>query len=311
MTMTEFWLRARSFAQRMSAALAMSAVALAAGALPAAATGQPVEWQLGMQEAVTPVMESINWFHNLLLVLITVIVLFVLALLIWVMVRFNEKANPTPSRTSHNTMIEVAWTVIPILILVVVAVPSFRLLFQQTTIPEPDVTVKAIGYQWYWGYEYPDAGIDEFSSIMLQDDERGPDDPRLLAVDYEVVVPVGKVVRVVATAADVIHNFAMPSFGVKVDAVPGRLTESWFRVDKEGIYYGQCSELCGVNHAFMPIAVRVVSQEQYDTWVAAAADDLDAANEQLARMIEADKALAEAEGDERLAAAIPTDTAAN
>lgn len=264
------------------------------GALPASAAGQPEPYQLGLQTAFSPVMESITSFHNLLLVLITLITLFVLALLLICVFKFNKDANPTPSKTSHNTILEVAWTVVPILILVIIAVPSFRLLFKQTTIPEAEVTVKAIGYQWYWGYEYPDAGISEFASIMLEDDERGPDDPRLLAVDNEIVVPVGKVVRVVVTAGDVLHNFALPAFGLKTDAVPGRLNETWFEATAEGIYYGQCSELCGVRHAFMPIAIRVVSEEQYDNWVELAIEDMDAANEQLARAIEEDKALAAA-----------------
>lgn len=259
-----------------------------------AVAGQPLPWQMGFQAAASPVMEAINSFHTLLLVIITVITLFVLALLLICVFRFNRNANPTPSRTSHNTMIEIVWTVVPILILVVIAVPSFRLLYKEQTIPPADLTIKAIGYQWYWGFEYPDDGLEEFSAIMLEDEELGPDDPRLLAVDNEVVVPVDAVVRVVVTAADVIHNLALPAFGVKMDAVPGRLNETWFQATKTGIYYGQCSELCGVRHAFMPLAVRVVTQAQYDAWLELAIEDIDAANEQLAAMIEADGAAAAA-----------------
>ncbi|MEM9206176.1 MAG: cytochrome c oxidase subunit II [Pseudomonadota bacterium] len=258
---------------------------------------QPYPWQLGFQDAASPVMERINDFHNFMLIIITAITLFVLALLVIVVVRFNQNKNPNPSKTSHNTAIEVAWTVVPILILLIIAVPSFRLLYYEQTIPPADVTVKAIGYQWFWGYEYPDQGIDEYSSIMLEDDELGPEDPRLLAVDNEVIVPVGKNVRVIVTAGDVIHNWAMPAFGVKKDAVPGRLNETWFRADREGVYYGMCSELCGVRHAFMPIAVRVVSEEQFAAWAETAAVDLEEANTMLAEMLDAEKQLAAVEDE--------------
>jgi cytochrome c oxidase subunit 2 len=235
-------------------------------ALPGEAA-QPEPWQLGFQEAATPVKEAIHNFHNFILVIITAITLFVLALLIYVMVRFNAKANPTPSKTSHNTMIEVVWTVVPVIILVVIAIPSFRLLYLEQTIPEPDITIKTTGYQWYWSYEYPDQDGMVFDSIMLRDDELAEGQPRLLAVDNPMVVPVGATVKMLVTAADVLHNWAMPAFGVKMDAVPGRLNETWFRAEKEGIYYGQCSELCGRDHAFMPIEVRVVSQEEYALWL--------------------------------------------
>ncbi|MBD8878020.1 cytochrome c oxidase subunit II [Roseibium polysiphoniae] len=263
-------------------------------------------WQLGFQAAATEVMDDIHWFNNMTLWIITIVTLFVLALLIIVMVKFNSKANPVPSRTSHNTMIEVVWTIAPILILVVIAVPSFRLLYKELEIPEYDMTVKAIGYQWYWGYEYTDEGMGDlyFDSIMVEDGERAEvaeargvslnEVPRLLAVDYEMVVPVNKTVRLQVTAEDVLHAFAMPAFGVKIDAVPGRLNETWFKARETGVYYGQCSELCGIKHAFMPIALRVVTQEQYDAWAAAAQDDLDVANEQLIAAIAADKKVAEA-----------------
>ena len=224
--------------------------------------GQPAPWEYKLQEAATPVMENITWFHNFLLWLIIGITLFVLVLLVLVVVKFNAKANPVPSKTTHNTMIEVAWTLIPVLILVAVAVPSFRLLFLQLDIPKADLTVKATGKQWYWSYSYPDNGPFEFDSLMAADKM-----PRLLGVDNEMVVPVNKVVRVQTTGADVIHSFAVPSFGIKIDSVPGRLNETWFKATKVGMYYGQCSELCGKDHAFMPIAVRVVSDQEFTAWL--------------------------------------------
>lgn len=245
-----------------SAAFAGAFMASAGSAL----ANQPKPWQLGFQEAATENMSIITDFNNFLLYLMTAITVFVLGLLIYVMVRFNAKANPEPSKTSHNTLIEVIWTVVPILILVVIAIPSFRLLYFQRDIPEADLTVKAVGYQWYWGYEYPDHGDFAFDSLMLSDEERG-DQPRLLATDTAMVVPVDTTVRVVVTAADVLHSWAMPAFGVKMDAVPGRLNETWFRAEKTGTYYGQCSELCGIRHAFMPIRVEVVSQEEFAAWV--------------------------------------------
>jgi cytochrome c oxidase subunit 2 len=228
--------------------------------------GQPSPWQLGLQQAATPVMENIIWFHDFLLYLITAISLFVLVLLVIVVVKFNARANPIPTKTTHNTLLEVAWTLIPVIILAAIAVPSFKLLFLQTTIPQADVTVKATGKQWYWSYNYPDSKF-EFDSLMLQDKDRKPDQPRLLAVDNDMVVPVNKVVRVQVIGADVIHAFAVPSFGIKIDAVPGRLNETWFKATREGVYYGQCSELCGKDHAFMPIAVRVVSEKDYAAWI--------------------------------------------
>jgi cytochrome c oxidase subunit II len=262
------------------------------------------DWQFGFQESVTDVMDDITWFNNFTLIIVTVVTLFVLALLLICMTRFSAKANPVPSRTSHNTMIEVVWTIAPILILVVIAIPSFRLLYKQLDIPEYDMTIKAIGYQWYWGYEYTDEGMGDlyFDSIMVADDDRQSvadargvtlnEVPRLLAVDYDLVIPVDKTVRLQVTSEDVIHAFAMPSMGVKIDAIPGRLNETWFHAREEGVYYGQCSELCGKDHAFMPIAVRVVSEGQFQTWAAAAQDDLDTANEQLLASIAAGKKLA-------------------
>lgn len=223
-------------------------------------------WQMGLQVAVTPIAEQIQSFHDFVLVIITVIALFVLALLIYVMVRFNARANPTPTKTSHNTILEVAWTVIPIIILLAIAVPSFRLLFAQYTFPTADLTIKAIGNQWFWSYQYPDEDM-EFDSVMIEDADLKPGQPRLLAVDNNVVVPVNKNIHLLVTANDVIHNWTIPSFGVKVDAVPGRVIRTWFRAEKTGMYYGQCSELCGARHAFMPIGVRVVSEEEYAKWL--------------------------------------------
>jgi cytochrome c oxidase subunit 2 len=243
--------------------LTVAGMTLAAGG--AAFGDQPKPWEYTLQEAATPVMENIISFHNLLLVIITVITLFVLALLVIVVVKFNAKANPVPSRTTHHTLIEVAWTLIPVLILVAIAVPSFRLLFQQLDIPKADLTVKVTGKQWYWSYAYPDNGKFEFDSLMAQDKQ-----PRLLGVDNEMVVPVNKVIRVQTTGADVIHAFAVPSFGIKIDSVPGRLNETWFKATKVGMYYGQCSELCGKDHAFMPIAVKVVNDQEFAAWVEAA-----------------------------------------
>ncbi len=268
---------------------------LAASWAYAGGLGQAVPWQMGLQESATPIMDRITSLHNFLLWLIVIISVFVMVLLIWVMVKFNARANPTPSRTTHNTFIEILWTVVPILILLVIAVPSFRLLYFQRDFPQIDMTIKAIGNQWYWSYEYPDNNDISFDSIMLEGEELeerrkvDPGAPRLLAVDNEIVVPVNKAVRVIVTASDVLHNFAMPSFGTKMDAVPGRLNETWFKADKEGIYYGQCSELCGIRHAYMPIAIRVVSQQKFDAWASAAADDIDAAQQQLLATIADDK----------------------
>ncbi len=245
---------------------------------------KPEPWQMTFQEAATDNMTTITDFNNFLLILMTIITVFVLALLLYVMLRFNAKANPTPSKTSHNTLIEVLWTVLPIVILVVIAVPSFRLLYFQRVIPEVEMTVKAVGYQWYWGYEYPDHGDFAFDSLMLNDDERG-DQPRLLATDTAMVVPVDTTIRVVVTGADVLHSFAMPAFGLKIDAIPGRLNETWFKANKTGTFYGQCSELCGIRHAFMPIRIEVVEKEAFASWVEKAQEEyaeIDSSNGQFA-----------------------------
>jgi cytochrome c oxidase subunit 2 len=245
--------------------LAVAGVALVAGGSAFAELGQPAPWEYKLQEAATPVMENITWFHNELLVIITLVTLFVLGLLVAVVVKFNAKANPVPSKTTHNTLIEVIWTLGPILVLLLIAIPSFKLLFLELDVPKADLTIKATGKQWYWSYAYPDNGKFEFDSLLAQDKQ-----PRLLGVDNEMVVPVNKVVRVQTTGADVIHSFAMPAFGIKIDAIPGRLNETWFKATKTGWFYGQCSELCGKDHAFMPIAIHVVSDQEFATWVEAA-----------------------------------------
>ncbi len=226
-----------------------------------------VNWQMGFNESVTTVMSDIVHLHDrILLPIIVAISVFVLFLLLYSIFKFRASKNPIPSKTSHNTFIEIMWTVIPCLILVVIAVPSFRLLYKQDIIPKADVTIKATGYQWYWGYEYPDQNI-AFDANMIDTKNLKSNQLRLLETDNHVVVPVNKVVKVLITANDVLHAWAVPSFGVKRDAVPGRINETWFKAEKEGVYYGQCSELCGSRHAFMPITVRVVSDKQYNEWL--------------------------------------------
>ncbi len=224
--------------------------------------------QIGFMEPASPIMEGIVSLHSMLMIFMTGITLFVTVLIIYIAVKFNAKANPVPSKTTHNTLIEVAWTVIPVLILVVIAVPSFRLLYQQDVIPEADVTVKATGNQWYWSYEYPDHEEITFDAIMLDEGEaKAAGHPRLLGTDERVVVPVNKIIRVQVTSNDVIHAWTIPAFGSKIDAVPGKLNETWFKATKEGLYYGQCSELCGIRHGFMPINVEVVSEVEYEAWL--------------------------------------------
>lgn len=248
--------------------VAVAGCALVSSGAAFAELGQPTPWEFSLQQSGSPVMDQIHWFHNVLLTIITLITLLVLALLVVVMIRFNARSNPVPSRTTHNTLIEVAWTLIPVLILVTIAVPSFRLLFLQLDVPKADVTVKATGKQWYWSYSYPDNGKFEFDSLLACDETREKcEPPRLLAVDNEMVVPVNKIIRVQTTGADVIHSFAVPAFGIKIDAIPGRLNETWFKATQTGWYRGQCSELCGKDHAFMPIVVHVVSDQEFASWV--------------------------------------------
>jgi cytochrome c oxidase subunit 2 len=240
-------------------------------ALAVVAHAQPVPWQTGLQTAASERMRDIIQLHTFVLYIITVICLFVLGLLTWIMLRYNSRANPTPTATTHNTVLEVMWTVVPVLILVTIAVPSFRLLYFEEILPPADLTVKAIGKQWFWTYEYPDNGNFTFDAQMTPERRSAPTvpngEPRLLGTNNHVVVPINKNIRIITTGADVIHSWALPAFGVKMDAVPGRINQTWFKADKEGVYYGQCSELCGARHAFMPITVEVVSQEKFDMWV--------------------------------------------
>ncbi len=237
-------------------------------ALAADMVGVPHDKQMNFQAAASPVMEKITDFHNFLLVLTTVITAFVLALLLWVMVRYNARRNPVPSKTTHNTMLEVVWTLIPVLILLVIIVPSMRLLYFSDKAVNAEMTVKAIGKQWFWSYEYPDHGNFTFDAYILKDEEaKAAGHPRLLGTDNIVVVPTDTNIRILVTATDVLHAWAMPALGVKKDAVPGKINETWMRVDKPGMYYGQCSELCGTNHGFMPIALKAVPKAEFEAWV--------------------------------------------
>jgi cytochrome c oxidase subunit 2 len=241
-----------------------------ASASAAELVGQPTNGAIGMQPGVTPLRHDAIFFHDIILMpIITAIMLLVLGLLLWCIFRFNKKSNPIPAKWSHNTPVEIIWTLVPVLILVVIAVFSFRLLFEYHDMPKPYMTIKATGYQWYWGYEYPDKKIPEFvSNILPEDQAKAKGVPYKLAATTPLVVPVGQVVRVLVTGADVIHAFAVPSFGIITDAVPGRVNETWFKVEKVGTYYGSCRELCGIDHAFMPIEVKVVTQPEFDAWVA-------------------------------------------
>ncbi len=264
----------KGLAAGASAAL-LGLTALSATTL--AGMGQPSPKQINFQDAVTPIAEQVHWFHDYVNAIIIAVTLFVLGLLLYTMFRFSEKRNPTPSKTTHNTTIEVIWTVVPVLILVAIAIPSFRLLYNQYTYPPPDLVIKATAHAWNWTHEYPDQKI-SIDSVMLQDNERADlvksgipanQVPRNLAVDNDILVPVNKVVHVLVTSSDVIHNWTVPSFASKVDAVPGRITSTWFKAQKEGIFFGQCSELCGKDHAFMPISVRVVKEQVFNDWIAA------------------------------------------
>jgi cytochrome c oxidase subunit 2 len=254
-------------------ALTMLWAALAAlvGLSPAAhAENGPKPWETGFQPAVTPVAEQIHSFHHMLLIIITAIAAFVLLLLLIVILRFNARANPVPSKTSHNTLIEVIWTVVPVMILVTIAIPSFKLIYYADRTRDAEMTIKAIGHQWYWSYEYPDNGNFTFDSLLVDDKDLKPGEPRLLTADNPLVIPVNTKIRLLITATDVIHSFAVPAFGVKLDGTPGRVSETWTEVTQEGTYYGQCSELCGTGHAYMPITVEVVSKEKFAAWVAEA-----------------------------------------
>jgi len=250
-----------------------SVVALAGMAEAQGMVGGSAPWQVGLREAASPTMERINSFHNFLLVVTVLIAVFVLILMMYIMIRFRAARNPNPSKNTHNTMLEVLWTVIPIIILVVIAVPSFRLLYFADRTAEAEMTIKAIGSQWFWSYEYPDHDNLAFDAIMIEDEDLQEGQQRLLHTDNEIVLPVDTNIRILTTANDVIHSWAMPNLGIKLDAVPGRINETWVRIDREGLYYGMCSELCGVRHGFMPITVRAVSKDAFDAWVEEAKEE--------------------------------------
>ena len=254
----------------VSRGVAAVSLLLSLGVATAFADGYATPGQIGMEEAVTPIAHYMHWFHNdLLLPIIVVISLFVAGLLLYIVVRFNETANPVPSTTTHNTPLEIAWTIIPVLILFVIAIPSMKLLTDELVVPKSDMTLKVTGHQWLWSYEYPkdQNGGFSFDSSIVKDEDLKPGQIRQLSVDNDVVVPVNKTVHLLVTSSDVIHSFTVPSFGVRIDAVPGRMNESWFKAEKEGTYYGQCSKICGQDHAYMPIAFRVVSEDDYKKWL--------------------------------------------
>ena len=257
----------------------VAGLAGALGAAGAALAQQPTDWEVDFQTALSPSMERIVDFNLMVTIIIVIITAFVFGLMAWIVIRYNKKRNPVPSKTTHNTMLEVIWTVVPVIILLVIAVPSFRLLYFTDRVEEADMTLKAIGHQWYWSYEYPDHGDFTFDAIMLEEDELEEGQPRLLATDEAVVLPVGAKIRLLTTADDVIHSWAIPAFGVKMDSVPGRVNETWFQINREGTYYGQCSELCGTLHGFMPIMIEAVSQEEFDAWVEFAREEYAAADE--------------------------------
>ena len=249
------------------------------GAAGSALAQQPTDWEVDFQTALSPSMERIVDFNLMVTIIIVIITAFVFGLMAWIVIRYNKKRNPVPSKTTHNTMLEVIWTVVPVIILLVIAVPSFRLLYYTDRVEEADMTLKAIGHQWYWSYEYPDQGDFTFDAVMLEEDELEEGQPRLLATDEAVVLPVGAKIRLLTTADDVIHSWAIPAFGVKMDSVPGRVNETWFEINREGMYYGQCSELCGTLHGFMPIMIEAVSQEEFDAWVEFAREEYASAND--------------------------------
>lgn len=246
--------------------LLLALAAVTTGATAALASGQAVPWQLNLQDAASPVMERVHDFHNLLLVIQIVIVVLVLGVLTFIMVRFSAKRNPEPSSTAHNTLLEIVWTAVPIVILIIIAIPSLKLLYYSDRAENPDMTLKVTAHQWYWSYNYPDHGDFGFDSLPVPAEALEPGQPRLLTVDNPIVLPVDTTVQVLITTDDVIHNFAVPSLGLKTDATPGRVNQTWVRITKEGTYYGMCSELCGVNHYYMPVQVQAVSKEKFAAW---------------------------------------------
>jgi cytochrome c oxidase subunit II len=259
-----------SLVGRTLGAGALVAVLGVAGFAGSALAQQPYPWQMNLQEAHSPIMERIHSLHDALIWMCVLISLFVLGLLLWVMYRYNEKRNPVPTTTTHNTLIEVLWTVVPILILVGIAIISIPLLYATDDASDADITVKAIGRQWYWSFEYPDNGGFTYDSFMVAEGDLKPGQPRLLAADEDLVLPVGKKIRVLVTSSDVLHAFAVPSLGSKIDAVPGRINHTWFQINEPGMYYGQCSELCGTGHSFMPLSIRAVPEAEFNTWLAGA-----------------------------------------
>lgn len=244
---------------------------LALTLIPDLAWADAADWQLGFQKAATPVARELHDFHNFLLYIISGVVLFVFSLLFYIIIRFNARSNPVPSNTTHNVGLEILWTVVPVLILIIIAIPSFSLLYYMDRTKNPEMTLKVTGYQWYWGYEYPDHGGISFTANMIKDEDidSSKQQIRLLSADNPLVLPVDTDIQILVTAADVLHSFAVPSFGIKLDAVPGRTNETWTRIEEPGVYYGQCSELCGTGHAFMPIEVHAVSKEDFAKWVIA------------------------------------------
>jgi len=261
-----------------------------AGSVLAQVVAEPKPWEINLQPAYSPVMEKVHDFHNLLLVIIVSVVVLVLGILGYVMYRFSAKRNPVPSKTSHNTMLEVLWTAVPIMILVIIAIPSLRLLYFSAKATDPEMTLKVTGHQWYWSYTYPDQEDMTFDSIPIADDQLEPGQPRLLAVDNPVVLPVDTSVQILVTADDVIHNFAVPALGLKKDAVPGRINETWVKITEPGTYYGMCSELCGVNHYFMPIQIEALSKEDYQAWTEQAKEQFASKNNPVANLARAGQA---------------------
>jgi len=256
--------------RRLLAAIIVAGIAPFALAPPAHALGTPSPWEIGMQPSAGPIKTNIIELNNLVMVIITIITVFVGVLLLWVMFRYNAKRNPTPSKTSHNSVLEIAWTVLPVLILVIIAIPSFRLVYYEDRTHDPDMTIKVTGHQWYWEYTYPDHGNLDFTSYFVPDDQLKPGQLRLLTVDNQLVVPVNKNIRVLTTSADVIHSFFVPALGVQRYAIPGRTIETWFRADKTGVFYGECNQICGQNHSRMPIAVHAVTDQEFTAWLAQA-----------------------------------------
>ena len=240
---------------------------------------EPYDWQLGFQEPSSDVMRSVLELHDFVLIMMTAITIFVLGLILYVVFRFRRDANPNPSKRSHNTLIEILWTGIPVVILIAMAIPSFKLVYQQDIIPEADMTIKVIGHQWYWEYQYPEHDDISYESYMVPDDELQPNDLRLLTVDNNLILPANKNIHVLVTAGDVLHSFAMPSLGVKKDAVPGRLNETWLNIDEPGIYRGQCSELCGTGHGYMPIVIEALNEKDFNNWIIEQKSKLALANE--------------------------------